>query len=117
MKCIFNAKTAALACLAVTVVTLSSFTHASSTGALGKGKLISNQVASAIVPGQESASYLTPIPTTYVITPTLYIVRITALRTAILDYPTADIVKSGPVAGPGLLNEAEMVKSKMSRLD
>ncbi|PSL47551.1 hypothetical protein CLV51_102408 [Chitinophaga niastensis] len=118
MKSIFNAKTAIVVCLAVTVVTLSSFTHSSKTGLLGKGKVIHANMLQAAIPGTDAANALTPYPTTLIVRPTIYIIRFTALRTAILDYPTADIIYTPvPISGPGLLDAQQQIDSKMSRLD
>jgi hypothetical protein len=117
MKSIFNAKTAIVVCLAVTVVTLSSFTHSSKSVLLGKGKVIHANMLQATMPGTEAATYLSP--TTLVVrpTPTLLIIRITALRTAILDIPPITDIVTGPVYGPGLLDDQQDIAHKMSKLD
>ncbi|MCW3467586.1 hypothetical protein [Chitinophaga nivalis] len=119
MKSIFNAKTAIVACLAVTVITLSSFTHSKNSALLGKGKVVDNNLPAVIASGSDQTTFITPYPTTLIIRPTLYIIRITALRTAILDYPTADIITQpgGPIARPGILNEQQLLDSKMRSLD
>jgi len=115
MKSIFNAKTAIVACLAVTVISLSSFTKSSHSDLLGSSQQASVQLAQ----GPQSAA--AGLPTTYIV-PTVYVIPYTRLITATryitqtdLQIATSTIIPSQP--GAGVLSPAQQQQRKLSSLD
>jgi hypothetical protein len=113
MNSIFNAKTAIAACLVVTAITLSSFTHTGNPALLGSSQTAHIQLAE----GPQTAGI--SLPTTY-ITPTLYVVpytRFIGITRYITqtDLTSATIIPNLP--GQGMLSPRQQLQSKMSNLD
>jgi hypothetical protein len=116
---IFNAKTAIVACLAVTTITLSSFSHTSAPALLGSNQATNLQLADAQnVSGAKAAAYLTPVPTIYVV-PLPYTRLITATRyitqTDLLTATANATIITQP--GGGILKPAQQVQNKLNSLD
>lgn len=117
---IFNAKTAIVACLAVTTITLSSFSHTSAPALLGSNQATNLQLADATLSlnGAKAAAYLTPVPTIYVV-PLPYTRLITATRyitqTDLLTATANATIITQP--GGGILKPAQQVQSKLNSLD
>jgi hypothetical protein len=117
---IFNAKTAIVACLAVTTITLSSFSH-TSPALLGSNQAANMQLADGTQKAVDAkaAVYLTPVPTVYVV-PLPYTRIITATRyitqTDLLTVTaTATIIPSQ--TGQGVLSPTQQIQNKLNNLD
>ncbi len=119
MSSIFNAKTAIAACLAVTVITLSSFTGSKDHALLGSNQSASVQLAGTAqtAGGALPTTYLVPtvfivpIPYTRLITGTRFITQTdTQTYTA-----TATIIPEIPVQG--MLSYDQKLQSKLGNLD
>lgn len=114
MKSIFNAKTAIVTCLAVTGITLSSFTHTSDPKLLGSNNAVNIQAAnnSQLAKAAPVTVVATPIPTTF--TRTVIPRPITTLPPRTLIVTTSDIP---PIITNPIGYKNDQVALKMSRLD
>jgi hypothetical protein len=119
MSSIFNAKTAIAACLAVTVVTLSSFTRSSNPALLGSSQSANIRLSEAPQTADPGAPTTYIVPTVYVV-PAPYTRLITATRFITLTdtetyTATATIIPEIPIQG--MLSYNQKMHSKLSNLD